>query len=143
MIPSKAGKGVGDFPGSGVSCPATSVEHVVGEEGWKPQKTEWLIMLSMALVSLIVAIDATILVTVLPASYIQTNCEVMTYKQVIRLLQQLFRAPRSKLSGLLLLTSSPMPWFNPHLPRYLKFSAVNRLSSFPCSSLLLEVYYAP
>jgi hypothetical protein len=74
MIPSKAGKGPNDYASSSVSCPAILIEQVVGEEGWKPQKTEWLILLSMALVSLIVAIDATILVTVLPASYIRTNC---------------------------------------------------------------------
>jgi hypothetical protein len=33
---------------------------------WKPKKAEWLIMLSLAFISFMVALDATILVTVLP-----------------------------------------------------------------------------
>ncbi|KAF2877538.1 major facilitator superfamily domain-containing protein [Massariosphaeria phaeospora] len=35
-------------------------------EEWKPQKQEWFIMISLAIISLMVALDATILVTVLP-----------------------------------------------------------------------------
>jgi hypothetical protein len=35
---------------------------------WKPQKRELLIMISLSFISLMVALDATILVTVLPVS---------------------------------------------------------------------------
>lgn len=35
-------------------------------EEWKPHKKEWLIMISLAMISLMVALDATVLVTVLP-----------------------------------------------------------------------------
>ena len=35
---------------------------------WKPQKKELLIMVSLSFISLMVALDATILVTVLPVS---------------------------------------------------------------------------
>jgi hypothetical protein len=35
---------------------------------WKPQKSEWLIMITLSLMSLMVALDATILVSVLPVS---------------------------------------------------------------------------
>jgi hypothetical protein len=35
---------------------------------WTPTKNEWLIMISLAFISLMVALDATILVTVLPVS---------------------------------------------------------------------------
>jgi hypothetical protein len=36
---------------------------------WKPQKKELLIMISLSFISLMVALDATILVTVLPVSH--------------------------------------------------------------------------
>lgn len=42
-------------------------ESSVAEE-WKPSKKELLIMISLSFVSLMVALDATILVTVLPVS---------------------------------------------------------------------------
>ncbi|KAF2684442.1 MFS general substrate transporter [Lentithecium fluviatile CBS 122367] len=35
-------------------------------EEWKPQKKEWFIMISLSIISFMVAIDATVLVTVLP-----------------------------------------------------------------------------
>jgi hypothetical protein len=35
---------------------------------WKPQKKELVIMISLSFISLMVALDATILVTVLPVS---------------------------------------------------------------------------
>jgi hypothetical protein len=35
-------------------------------EPFKPQKKEWLIMISLAFISFMVSLDATILVTVLP-----------------------------------------------------------------------------
>lgn len=38
------------------------------QEDWKPGKSERLIMMSLAFISLVVALDATILVTVLPVS---------------------------------------------------------------------------
>lgn len=37
-------------------------------EEWKPEKKEWIIMISLSIISLMVALDATILVTVLPVS---------------------------------------------------------------------------
>jgi hypothetical protein len=37
---------------------------------WKPRKQEWLIMISLSLLSLMVALDATILVSVLPVCII-------------------------------------------------------------------------
>jgi hypothetical protein len=42
-------------------------------EEWTPTKNEWLIMISLAFISLMVALDATILVTVLPVSLV-TKC---------------------------------------------------------------------
>jgi hypothetical protein len=42
-------------------------------ETWTPTKNEWLIMISLAFISLMVALDATILVTVLPVSQISTQ----------------------------------------------------------------------
>jgi hypothetical protein len=41
--------------------------HAPAEE-WKPEKKEWIIMISLSIISLMVALDATILVTVLPVS---------------------------------------------------------------------------
>jgi hypothetical protein len=38
------------------------------EVEWKPGKQEWAVMLTLALISLMVALDATILVSVLPVS---------------------------------------------------------------------------
>jgi hypothetical protein len=35
-------------------------------EEWKPQKGEWLIMITLALISLMAALDATILVPIIP-----------------------------------------------------------------------------
>ena len=40
---------------------------------WKPQKQEYLVMLTLSIISLMVALDATILVTVLPVSYMSIN----------------------------------------------------------------------
>jgi len=50
-----------------------SVEHIKPETEveWKPTKAEWFIMASLAVISLMVALDATILVAVLPVSIIQ------------------------------------------------------------------------
>jgi hypothetical protein len=36
---------------------------------WKPQKQEYLVMLTLSIISVMVALDATIPVTVLPVSY--------------------------------------------------------------------------
>ena len=35
-------------------------------EEWKPERKEWFIMISLSIISFMVALDATILVTVLP-----------------------------------------------------------------------------
>jgi uncharacterized protein YqhQ len=49
-----------------------STEKLQVQEVWTPTKKEWLIMLSLAFISLMVALDATILVTVLPVSMLET-----------------------------------------------------------------------
>ncbi len=64
------------YPGMTRSTASSSVdgsrlEHgVIGEVEWKPGKKEYAVMLTLALISLMVALDATILVSVLPVS----NC---------------------------------------------------------------------
>jgi hypothetical protein len=73
MIPPKPGAELEIFSGPDLNCAAIPVERVVDDEDWKPQKIEWFIMLSMALISLVVAIDATILVAVLPVRHLQTS----------------------------------------------------------------------
>ena len=45
------------------------------EEQWKPGKREWLVMITLAISSLTVALDATILVPVLPVSKLNTFCQ--------------------------------------------------------------------
>ena len=66
------------YPGMTRSTASSSVdgsrlEHgVIGEVEWKPGKKEYAVMLTLALISLMVALDATILVSVLPVS----NCIV-------------------------------------------------------------------
>lgn len=52
---------------SGVDVEAKGADMVVAEE-WKPTRNEWLIMISLAFISFVVSLDATILVTVLPVS---------------------------------------------------------------------------
>jgi hypothetical protein len=43
---------------------ADSVEEMLDD--WKPQRQEWMVIITLATISLVVALDATILVTVLP-----------------------------------------------------------------------------
>lgn len=53
------------------STSGTDIEAMGGFQDmpeWKPQRAEWIIMLSLSTISLMVALDATILVTVLPVS---------------------------------------------------------------------------
>lgn len=50
---------------------------------WKASKREWLIVIALAIVSLMVAIDATILVTALPVSR-STSYEVKGDMRLIR-----------------------------------------------------------
>jgi hypothetical protein len=52
------------------SRPVSSDLEAVKEipEEWTPQKQEYLVMLTLSIISLMVALDATILVTVLPVS---------------------------------------------------------------------------
>lgn len=47
---------------------AKGEEKVTVQGIWMPTKNEWLIMISLAFISLMTALDATILVTVLPVS---------------------------------------------------------------------------
>ena len=49
-----------------ISDDIEAVNEVPAE--WRPQKQEYLVMLTLAIISLMVALDATILVTVLPVS---------------------------------------------------------------------------
>jgi len=53
-------------PGGVESAKSSQVE-------WKPQKQEYLVMLTLSIISLMVALDATILVTVLPVSYMSID----------------------------------------------------------------------
>jgi hypothetical protein len=53
-----------------VDVEARGEEKASIPEEWTPTKNEWLIMISLAFISLMVALDATILVTVLPVSLI-------------------------------------------------------------------------
>jgi hypothetical protein len=50
------------------SSSSTDLEKAVTQpvEDWKPEKKEWFIMISLSIISFMVALDATILVTVLP-----------------------------------------------------------------------------
>lgn len=58
-IPSKSNKPVADVEADADAYTA---------EEWKPSKNELLIMISLSFISLIVAIDSTVLVTALPVS---------------------------------------------------------------------------
>jgi hypothetical protein len=50
---------------------AMDQEKASSQENWTPTKREWAIMISLAFISMMVALDATILVTVLPVSHIR------------------------------------------------------------------------
>jgi hypothetical protein len=52
-----------------IDIEAKGEEPALVAEAWIPTKNEWLIMISLAFISLMVALDATILVTVLPVSH--------------------------------------------------------------------------
>jgi hypothetical protein len=52
-----------------IDVEAKGGEPALVAEAWTPTKNEWLIMISLAFISLMVALDATILVTVLPVSH--------------------------------------------------------------------------
>lgn len=61
-----------------VSTTSTDVESLEKPtEEWKPHKKEWFIMISLSLISLMVSLDATILVTVLPVRHILVPCLFM------------------------------------------------------------------
>ncbi|KAF1960648.1 MFS general substrate transporter [Byssothecium circinans] len=53
-------------------CDMEEARNVPVEE-WKPERKEWFIMVSLAIISLMVALDATILVTVLPQIALSLN----------------------------------------------------------------------
>lgn len=54
-----------------VSHDIESVQKIQAE--WKPHKQEYLVMFTLAIISLMVALDATILVTVLPVTSIASS----------------------------------------------------------------------
>jgi hypothetical protein len=56
-----------------VPVPADIESAKSGQVEWKPQKQEYLVMLTLSIISLMVALDATILVTVLPVSYMSID----------------------------------------------------------------------
>ena len=58
---------------SSVLVPADIESAKGGQVEWKPQKQEYLVMLTLSIISLMVALDATILVTVLPVSYMSID----------------------------------------------------------------------
>lgn len=49
------------------------IEKASFSEAWKPEKREWIIMISLSVISFMVALDATILVTVLPVSSLSAS----------------------------------------------------------------------
>jgi len=49
-------------------------EKTEPSQEWTPTKKEWLVMTSLAFISLMVSLDATILVTVLPVSIASLSC---------------------------------------------------------------------
>jgi hypothetical protein len=54
----------------GVDVEAKGEDTTSMLDTWTPNKNEWLIMISLAFISLMVALDASILVTVLPVSHL-------------------------------------------------------------------------
>jgi hypothetical protein len=54
-----------------IDVEAKGEQPALAMEAWTPTKNEWLIMISLAFISLMVALDATILVTVLPVSLLR------------------------------------------------------------------------
>ena len=44
----------------------------------KPERKQWLVMISLGFISFIVSLDATILVTVLPVSHFHDRCHPVT-----------------------------------------------------------------
>lgn len=82
-------------------------------EEWKPQKNELLIMISLSFISLMVALDATILVTVLP---VRMNSYIMSPIFILINLSKLHgtsTAAQSKHSGPVPHTYSPLQSFSP------------------------------
>lgn len=51
----------------------SNIEKGTQQTNWKPKKEEWLIMATLSISSLVVALDSTILVTVLPTLAVQLN----------------------------------------------------------------------
>jgi hypothetical protein len=61
--------GTPDTVDSSASSTTMDLEKLdIPAEEWKPERKEWIIMISLSIISLMVALDATILVTVLPVS---------------------------------------------------------------------------
>ena len=51
------------------SHPSFSILEPEKREEWKPRKAEYLVMITISMISLMVALDATILVPVLPVGH--------------------------------------------------------------------------
>jgi hypothetical protein len=103
------------------------------EESWKPGNKEWLIMITLAIASLTVALDATILVAVLPVCV--KALLLLELANPFRLWPKLSTAKQTKHCGLALPTFSLQPSFNPSLPLSAIFLVVASCS-FPVYSCL-------
>ena len=57
----------------GQRAPNEEYDHTPPVEDWKPRRQETLIMTTLSLISLMVALDASILVPALPVSFVPTQ----------------------------------------------------------------------
>lgn len=113
------------------------------QEEWKPQKQELLVMLTLSIISLMVALDATIIVTSLSVKIFQgtqTSCQ-LTEKSSRPSLETSMDLPL-KPFGLVPPTSSPTPSSSPSSPPFLTFSVEHTFSYPPSSSSRSEALCA-
>jgi len=66
----------------GMDVEAMGDEKASSQKEWKPTKKEMVIMITLAFISMMVALDATILVTVLPVSpsWSSSNILILTVR---------------------------------------------------------------
>ncbi|KAF2035075.1 MFS general substrate transporter [Setomelanomma holmii] len=84
---------------------AKDEEITLSEGVWTPTKNEWLIMISLAFIALMVALDATILVTVLPEIARNLNeTSVEAFWAVIASISQVFGRQQLLLTSLVFFT---------------------------------------